>query len=258
MKNSSRIARFHEWQDRFAKISSDVGNLLLGRHIFRESQAVIVNNPNLRGIFIKWMRINYANSTALGIRRAVDTDQRTISLANVLRSMIAHPDVVARRIVLSEIIYKPPRRFRKRYEPSGIRDTEAVFLNHRYDLLAGEGSEILDKRLIGRDLTHLQRKAANVERFATKRLAHYDEEPSLRTTYTEIDEALDVLDSLVEKYSALFGISWRSGTTFDALFPGWKEVFENPWMRRGTQGMSAAADARRIATNDPHLAKGRR
>ena len=80
---------FFDWQDRLKKISSDVGNLLLGRYVFRETQAVIAKNPRVEGVFARWMRINYAHSMALGIRRAVDTDRRALSLANFLREMFA-------------------------------------------------------------------------------------------------------------------------------------------------------------------------
>jgi len=46
-------------------IGSDIGNLLLGRYIFRESQRVISKNPKLKGIFARWLAINYANKEVL-------------------------------------------------------------------------------------------------------------------------------------------------------------------------------------------------
>lgn len=49
-------------------------------------------------------------------------------------------------------------------------------------------------------------------------------------TYSEIDEALDALDSLMSKYFRLFGLlGWTPGAEFEKLFPGWKGIFEIPW-----------------------------
>ena len=105
LEAEARIKQYNEWQDRLVKIGSDVGNLLLSRYIFRESQRVILKNPKLKGtIFARWLTINYANSAALGIRRAVDTDRQAVSLANVLRDLIANPKVFTREMIIMPTI----------------------------------------------------------------------------------------------------------------------------------------------------------
>ena len=237
---SKNARRFYECRDRLATINSDVGNLLLGRYVFRELQALISDNPDLEGLFVKWLRINYVNTAVLGIRRAVDTDSRATSTANFLRHLIANPTVITRSVVIRELVYRRPRTYKRRYEPSGSRHFEAEGLSQYFDNLAGAGSEQLDVRLIGQDLSLLQRKARNVERFATKRLAHYDERPPLPATYREIDEVLDVLDSIIDKYSPVLELIWKTserseqfapGMTFNLLFPEWKRIFERPWKR---------------------------
>jgi hypothetical protein len=147
----SKNARFYECRDRLATINSDVGNLLLGRYVFRELQALISDNPDLEGLFVKWLRINYVNTAVLGIRRAVDTDSRAISMANFLRHLIANPTVVTRSVVIRELVYGRPRMYKRRYEPSGLRDFDAGRLSQYFDQLAASaGSEQLDVRLIDR------------------------------------------------------------------------------------------------------------
>jgi hypothetical protein len=233
------IDQFFDWRDRFITISSDVGNLLLGRYLFRETQTVIAHNRTLEGLFTRWIRINYANSTILGIRRAVDTDKRALSLANFLRDLIADPNVVTRQLVLNQPVIEARRRG-KRHRRHGIRNDEVLqmelrLLDQFYKTLATESRpDRLDLKLIGQDLTLIQRKAKKVERFATKRLAHFDERGAARIKYTEIDDALDAFDLVIAKYSTLFRRRWERGTTFEKLSPDWKEVFEVEWKRSGS------------------------
>jgi hypothetical protein len=49
---------------------------------------------------------------------------------------------------------------------------------------------------------------------------------------------LDLLDSIIDKYSPVLGLIWQTGKaselfapgmTFNLLFPEWKRIFERPW-----------------------------
>src|ERR1035437_19640 len=64
-----QVDRFYQWRERLTLIGSDIGNLLLGRYIFRESQRVISKNPKLKGIFARWLAINYANKEVLQLSK---------------------------------------------------------------------------------------------------------------------------------------------------------------------------------------------
>jgi hypothetical protein len=229
-----QLDRFYEWRERLRLIGSDIGNLLLGRYIFRESQRVISKNPKLRGIFTRWLAINYANNAVLGIRRAVDTDLRAVSLVNLLREIIANPEVITRTVVCHPIAAGYLTRKRKR---TTVGKLHKIVTNSRlneflkfYTTLCAPGSDYLDVQLIRRDVNLIQRKAKSAERFATKRIAHYDKVSPNRMTYSEIDEAFDALDSLMPKYFELFDLgSWTVGAEFEKLFPGWKGIFEVAW-----------------------------
>jgi hypothetical protein len=242
----AQIQQYNQWCDRFIKIGSDVGNLLLSRYIFRESQQVILKNPKLKGtIFARWLAANYANSVALGIRRAVDTDRKAVSLANFLRELIAHPKILTRKMVIAPWVlsYRESKLSHRRSRKLGmvldVRDLDRIFTK-----LALPGSDFLNISLIGQDLRLIQRTAKNVERFATKRLAHFDEIAPLRVTYVEIDEALDALDSTIAKYSKLFSLRagyWEAGAEFGSLFADWQEIFEIPWVRRNGRASKNSA-----------------
>jgi hypothetical protein len=99
--------QFGQWYNQFMKIGSDIRNLLLSRHIYRETQSVILSRATLRAnIFARWLTVNYATTVALGIRRAVDTQSKLLSLANLLRDMIAKPKVFHRRMLLIPVALK--------------------------------------------------------------------------------------------------------------------------------------------------------
>src|ERR1700730_14578581 len=225
----AQIRQYNLWCDRFIKIGSDVGNLLLSRYIFRESQQAILKNPKLKGtIFARWLAANYASSVALGIRRAVDTDRQAVSLANFLRELIAHPKVLTRKMDMMPYIlsYRESKLSHRRTRRFAL-DLEVGDLDRIFTELALPGSKFLNIKPIGQDLKLIQGKAKNVERFATKRLAHLDKIAPLRVKYVEIDEALDALDSTIAKYWNLFSLNrghWEAGTEFGSLFPDWQEI----------------------------------
>jgi RNA polymerase sigma factor (sigma-70 family) len=214
------------WRRQLKEINSDIGNLLLSRHIFRETQEELTRRQVWgRGLFAKWIRVNYASSALLGIRRQLDVDSKAVSLANLLCDLIRNPAVLTRPVFLGFWLQGHFMRETKRSRGSS-RQVQLIILNEfalpawnqSFDRFAGPDRVLLDKALLGRDLKLLRSTCTELERFATKRLAHFDSQAPGRPTYLKIDQALDVIDSLLEKYNNLLGLrDWRAGTQFDAL-----------------------------------------
>jgi hypothetical protein len=231
------IDAWETWQAHLLKTRSDVGNLLLSRYIFQETQRVIGRKPKLEGIFVKWLRINYVTTMALGIRRQLDTDSKAVSLANLFRSLIAKPNVITRERLLSFVFYSTPvHRHRHRRSAAFRRWLEVENANLTFDDFAATDNAHMSREVVGRDLKLLQRKGMKVERFATKRLAHYDIVPPAPVRYKEIDDALDALDGLLAKYNRLIRPiregrydTWIAGAPLEDLYPDWKQVFEMHW-----------------------------
>jgi hypothetical protein len=119
---------------------------------------------------------------------------------------------------------------RRRGRESFLYQVELGMKDDFYTKLADPGSDHLNVKLIGQDLNFIQKKAQIVERFATKRLAHYDKIPPLKVRYAEIDAALDALDVVMGKYSKLFSLGWRAKVEFESLFPDWPMIFETAWI----------------------------
>ena len=232
------LDHYRTWRANLLKTNSDVGNLLLSRYIFQETQRVIARKQKLEGVFVRWLRINYVNTVALGIRRQLDTDPKTVSLANLLRSLIAKPNVITRERYLAVATSVPPDllRYRRRRRTAGfVQWMDSVAAHSFFDKVAAPNSDHVSREVIGSDLKLLQQRGMRVERFATKRLAHYDITPPAAVKYEEIDAALDTLDDLLEKYNSLIHPTrsvhrrWQAGVSLEGLYPGWKQVFERPW-----------------------------
>jgi hypothetical protein len=75
---------------------SDIGELLWKRRIFRDLVEVSKNSPQVLepGAFVEWSRHSYALTTAVGGRRCIDTDRRSISLGRLLYELVECPGVL--------------------------------------------------------------------------------------------------------------------------------------------------------------------
>jgi hypothetical protein len=113
------------------------------------------------------------------------------------------------------------------------------------------------KRLLGKDRKTVVNAATKANRFASKRAAHSVPEVEVRTTFSDLDDAIDVLREITEKYTRLvsaerrqsFEELHRSGepTVYPILVHaeksnglleemkrrklphGWESVFLEPW-----------------------------
>ena len=79
---------------------------------------------------------------------------------------------------------------------------------------------------------HSKKAAKTCEEFADKRIAHRDKrEPKVIPTYDQLDDCIDLLDSLYVKYHLLF---FAEGMI--TLYPepqyDWKSIFYQPWLVR--------------------------
>jgi hypothetical protein len=101
-----------------------------------------------------------------------------------------------------------------------------------FDGVADRSGKYLDVAALGKDLALLQSKGAKAERLATTRFAHYEIVPPKPTTFEDLDQALDTVVKLVGKYNELLGSGvWSVEPEFDALYPGWSDVFKIPWRK---------------------------
>lgn len=175
-------------------IREDVIGLLFNRHVFRVHQEIARRNPRLqgsaRGIFCEWAQIVYTQANAAGVRRLA-SDSYEDGDANLVRFL--------------DLLIRDPKSLWESFDRHFAADA-----NKARDQVSkeagglGPGWEIRAcKRLLSEDRKVVINAAKKTNRFATKRVAHSVPHVEVRTTFSDLDEAIDVLKKLTEKYTLL-------------------------------------------------------
>jgi hypothetical protein len=212
--NMTDDERFKRWGEWIMVIHEDVENALINRRIRQEVAELIDANPRIQlpSAFYEWMAALYSDSGLMAVRRQLDKDPQSISLARLLREIGAYPRVLSRGRFVG--LYRPDlqnaahREFDGRVAPS---------VNH------------IDPTVVQTELNDLYKRTREVERYGTKRVAHLDEKgPKTIPTFQELDDALDLIHELRVKYLLLLrGTTYREPVwTYD-----WKAIFREPWIR---------------------------
>ena len=100
--------------------------------------------------------------------------------------------------------------------------------HHEFDRHVASGANHIDPTVVQTDLDALHKRTRDVERYGTKRVAHFDEKgPKNIPTFQELDDALDLIRALWIKYLFLLrALTYREPVwTYD-----WKVIFREPWI----------------------------
>ena len=99
-----------------------------------------------------------------------------------------------------------------------------------FDKIAGEGNERLPVALIDQQISDVRTSAQSIEKYADKRVAHFDRRDPARPfpTFNELTNAIETLDKTVVLYWKLL-----KGPSMTTLLPeiisDWQAVFRFPW-----------------------------
>ena len=175
-------------------VREEVIGLLFNRHVFRTHQEIVRRNPRLQGrprsIFSEWAWTVYALANAMGVRRlASDTYQAgDVNLVRLLDMLIRAP------VRLWDCF--------QRCCPDDAARARAGLAVKTEDLVLGWES-LACKRLIGVDRKELINAAEKANRFASKRVAHSVPSAEVKTTFSDLDEAIETLKKMAERYTRL-------------------------------------------------------
>ncbi len=205
--------RFKKWGEWIMVIDEDVENAILSRHIRQEVAAIIDTNPRIQrpSSFYEWMAAVYSDSGLMAVRRQLDKDPQSISLARLLSEIATYPRVLSRA------------RFVGMYKPE-LQNVP----HHEFDRHVASGTNHIDPTVVQTDLDALDKRTRDVERYGTKRVAHFDEKaPKNIPTFQELDDVLDLIHELRVKYLFLLrALSYQEPVwTYD-----WKAIFREPWV----------------------------
>lgn len=231
-------------------IQEEVIGLLFNRYVFRTHQEIVRLNPKLQGrphsIFNEWAQAVYAQAAAAGVRRLAgqNPEQRDVNLVRLLDSLIRDP------MGLWE-------SFLQYYSEDAARAQE---ITGRSGNPPPEWKLSACRRLLGEERRTLISVAQKAVRFASKRVAHSVPDVPISTTFFDLDDAIDTVRAITEKYTRLLLARklrelepfHRMGQPSEYLFvrhllehinlvekmkrnklqDGWKGIFLEPWASR--------------------------
>jgi hypothetical protein len=177
-----------QWLTSLERINAEIQELWLDRHIWRGTRDIAAkSSAAVRGsFFVAWLGVQYYRRAAIAVRTMVDTDKRTDSFVNLLKSIEPH-------------VMKLPGA--NTFEPGQVR----------------------------RDMAALKKAARLITPYVNKHLAHVDRTPTPEIPeYAEIDDAVQLLGELLERYELLLkNVDFKVGPFFAF---NWTSVFHEAWI----------------------------
>lgn len=189
---------------------------MISCHIFEEVRDIASSNPQTYdpNDFFSWLAHNYATSVALGIRKLMDHDRRSLSLVRLLEDILANPKVVTRASYAA--MYRSEHR---------------DLADGHFTALVGGKHKALPSGVIQRDLRSMRRAERRIRIFVNKKLAHLELKTRRRRLpkYGDLIQTVRLLESVLLKYRSLF--SADAPTTLLRTWQyNWKQVFFLPWI----------------------------
>ena len=207
-----------EWILILKQIENSVSKLLENRFFFREFMSIVEANPQLpeNNYFIVWIWENYLYNAAIGIRRFMDKDTKSVSLYLLLKDIKENPEILSRE------------RYTALFKDTGFAD-DYNYINQCFDKLVGEGKDHIDPTDVEGDIKRLIERTEVLRTYVNKTIAHLDKEKLKKLpTIKNLDDSVDLLDELVQKYYAIF----HAGSIILQPVPQlpWKNIFKVPWL----------------------------
>lgn len=204
-----------EWAQLLNDVHKEVRSLLLNRYVFRTVQEIIRHNESLHGLFSNWTCSVYGVTNAIAVRRLAGQSHKKddVNLDRLLRLMSSQPDELWQRFDQ----YFPD-------EYSVHRDA-ARQSSHDDTKCQVEAC----RRMISEDRKKLTRAVEKTLPFASKRAAHNNPAVPVHTDFDNLDEAIDTVKTLTEKY-LLIVLETKHDLRKDIEpHKGWDKIFLEPW-----------------------------
>jgi hypothetical protein len=175
-------------------IREDVIGLLLNRYVFRTQQEIARRNPWLhgspRGFITNWLQTVYATLAPIGVRRLAGQTFKPgdVNLVRLLDIFIQDPTDLW-------------GSFEGHYPNDAAKARAAI--SKKSGRLASNWERSACRRLISEDRKAVIRAAEKATHFASKRVAHMVPDVKVSTTFSQLDEAIDALTKITDKYTLL-------------------------------------------------------
>ena len=210
MTDRHRLAQWTKWSE---KISSALDHRLLSKELFLQVQKIIKSNSTLPpSYFYAWFQNAYIADMAIGMRRLIDADHRSVSLRQLISDIERYPMILTRNVYVAKYDKRP---FMQRVA------------NSVFDRYAGKKRNCISPIQVRKDLKQLNRKTKKFYRFVTLRIAHSDKKRAPQVTFDDMHRSLEEIRLLVDKYLLLI-----RGTHYSRDFSlegDLTDLFSRPW-----------------------------
>jgi len=214
------VGKEKQWLAILRQVEDSVSSLLWNRFLFREFISIVEANPQLpeNNYFIVWIWENYLCNASIGVRRFVDKDPRSVSLYILLKDIMENPKILSRK------------RYTALFGDTGFAN-DYNYINKGFDELVGKGKDHIDPADVEKDINELIYKTEVLKSYVNKTVAHLDKEKLKKLpTIKDLDDSIDLLVKLVQKYYAIFH---AGGIELQPVPQDpWKNIFEIPWVQK--------------------------
>jgi hypothetical protein len=233
--------RFRQWDKWLDAIYEDVSHLVIGRHIYEEVRKIIASNARLHqpSSFYDLMAMTFSAWSAMAVRR--QRDNRSISLVRLLGEVEKHPEIISRERFVDTFASKMIAGFGGAtatpesellsgggaYVPTRA-EVEAI-AHKNFDRLVAPNAQQLDPERIRMESDELRAKAKSLEHFASKKIAHLDEQTPEIPTLPELDACTAAFEAIVLRYMMLLRAS-APAQILPTWQYDWKAVFREAWL----------------------------
>jgi hypothetical protein len=173
-------------------IRLEVVGLLTHQYIFRTHQEIVRRNTNLQGLkaitFARWAQAVYVSASSLAIRRLVSHryEADDVSLIRLIDMLKSDPTGLW--------------GYFEKVCPSEASNARAAVLGKGTQELTPELELSACRRILSEDRKILIKTAEKANQFASKRVAHNSPDVQVRTTFSDLDAAIEAVKTLAERY----------------------------------------------------------
>lgn len=210
--------KLEKWNRWIAQIETDMINLLSARQIYKGYGEIVVANPEVQAegaTFHSFVVDGYVTQISMAVRRQLDTDPDTISLAHLITEIKDNPGAITRADYVA------------RYKDMPMGVGEAIG-NQHFTELAGPGDNF-DPAIAQADLETLKEASRKLKSLADRKIAHRSKQPSPKMTFNEVDECIEVIKKLAQKYITLLT---GGNHELEPVLLDWREAFTKTWIKK--------------------------
>lgn len=222
-------ARWEQWCSDWDSVESEVFTLFHTRWMWRAITTLMEagvpegQDRHVQNYFVR----TYVGTVCTAIRREVDRDSRTSSLARCLQVLIDSPHLATRRWFTLEA--------QRERDATGTALYDAE-IGSSFDRFAPDGGDYLDPAVAEAALAQLVAAAAPIQKYANKVLAHRDRNGNaadLTPSWEEINHALDTVGETMQNFYPLRHPGQMLGQVTPSMPLTFVNMFRVPWWDDG-------------------------